>query len=136
MSFAGLEDLKPMGINPRPPGPRPEPTPYLHRPSGKAFELVFENKKPPMKYIGTFGTGHEWAGHYIEIHAYDEQTARLMMQEKFGSRWSSLYKGDSMHTAEENAGVKKWNYKNLTNDMIRAAAQEAAKPFNVIEGVL
>jgi hypothetical protein len=131
MSFAGIEDLKPMarGLGPESPGK----IPYTHLPAGKAFELQFDYKIA-MTFIGTFGSGHDWNGHYIELHAYDEASARAMMHEKFGPKWCAIYSDNSMYTAEEVAGVKKYNYKKLTNDMIREKAQEAAKPFNPIEG--
>ena len=151
MSFAGLEDLKPMAghgggrpmgglvYNPRPPGLKPDvrpvPTAYLHRPAGKVFELKFEYK-PEMRYVGTFDSKHKWAGHYVVISAYDTPSARIMMQEKFGTEWAAVYPSTTNQSAEETAGVAKCNYKLLTNEMIREAAQEAARPFNVIEGVL
>lgn len=170
MSFAGLEDLKPMaghgggrpmagigpglpggfmGVNPMPRNPRPEPTAYM---SGSLEELrrevevlrrerdtyvaAKEKEAAKMRYVGTFGMGQKWGGYYVVINAYDEQSARVTMHEKFGQEWSFLYSSTTNQTAEEAAGVKKWRYKLLTNDMISERTQEVAKPFNVIEGVL
>jgi hypothetical protein len=102
----------------------------------KERDALLAAKEKEMRYVGTFGHGQKWAGHYVVITAYDEQSARIMMQEKFGQEWSMLYHSSTNQTAEDAAGVQRWGYKLLTNDMIREAAIEAAKPFNVIEGVL
>jgi hypothetical protein len=49
-------------------------------------------------FYGTFGTGQEYAGCYIEIHAQDMHCARTFMIKAHGQRWSSVY------TAEQFAG--------------------------------
>ena len=142
MSFAGLEDLKPMARGTG--SGYPNKVPFANTPAGIAFGLRFNYpertnvgvNRVPMRYIGTFGPTHKWAGHYIEIKEYDYDHARLRMQQVFGNDWLYVYSADYNHTAEENAEVRKHGYKKITAEMLRDAAIEAAKPFNILEGVL
>ena len=91
-------------------------------------------KSDLMTYVCTFGCGQKWGNHYIVIQAYDQETARSMMQEKFGQEWSMMYQADAQHSAEEVAGVKKYNLKMLTSEMIKEDAEKNHN-FNPIEGV-
>ena len=58
-------------------------------------------------FFGTFGTGQEYAGCYIEIHAENHHAARSFMITAHGRRWSMVYSADEFRGQAEKYGLMK-----------------------------
>lgn len=146
MSFAGIEDLKPMargtgpgvGVNPQPiirTRPLPPPSdsgvrrPHIMIPMGNPIIMDMNTSKPRAynKYYCTFGRGQKWEGHYYMIEAQTDETARSLLYNKFGDKYNIC------HSTAEAAGVDKYKLIELTDRMIE---EDNGPPFNPIGGIL
>lgn len=55
------------------------------------------------EFIGTFGSGQEYAGYYVQIFAENIKDARNIMFENFGRKWAFVYTIESWESWVEYA---------------------------------
>ena len=130
MSFAGYERLKPMARISRPPS---GPIAYTEIQKMQTELQELKGMECVMRYVCTFENNHYLSKYYFEIHAYDEESARRQINNKFGNDWGMLYKGDQFKTPEEKAGVYELGLCSLTDELYQQYKKDLNKEINITD---